>query len=168
MAIYTIILSLLALVVSAFALFFSLRSRASSVPKHGIRGDIEITNDCDGLAASIPTHVKVKANLYGAPGQYSGASATIGPLGVDPNNPIKRGTYNLSVGWDQALGAPTEWKLWITKADGTEICPPITCPVPVPPVPLDCKDQVAKPYVWRHTSSAMTKEVKVSCSCVQP
>ena len=165
MAILTIILSLLALIVSAFALFFSLRSRALSAQNPGIRGDIKITNDCDGLAASIPTHVKVMARLYDAQGNYIGASDTVGPLGVDPVNPIKRGTYNLNVRWSQALGPPTEWKLWITKTDGTEICPPISCPAPAPP---ECKDQVAKPYVWAYTGWAMTKEVKISCSCVQP
>lgn len=166
MQILTILLSFLALLISVFALFFSLRSRAPtpvlSAQNPGIRGDIKITNDCSGKAADIPTHVKIKGELHDDQGNSVGDVDVVGPLGVDPNNPIKRGTYFLDVALPANWGTTKKWKIWITRRDGTEICRPIDGCDPL----ANCKDQVSKPYEFDFTSWALTKEIKVSCSCV--
>ena len=166
MHIVSIILSLLALVSSVLALFFSLRSRGPtpilSAQRPGIRGDIKITNDCSGRAGDIPTHVKISGKLYDDSGNSVGDVDTVGPLGVDPNNPIKRGTYYLNVTLPPNWGTTTEWKVWITRTNGRDICGPInSCAVG-----SNCVDQVSKPYVVAFTSWALTKEIKVACSCV--
>lgn len=159
-----VLLSILALVIAVGALFFALSNRATA-QNSGIRGDIKIVNDCDGQVASIPANVKILGNLYDDQGQSIGDTDRVGPLGVDPGgNPIKRGTYNLDVSGGSAFGTWEKWKLSITRTNGRPICDRAFMPCPNP---TDrCEDQIPKPIEVTYTSTAMTSDINVTCSCV--
>lgn len=147
------------------ALFFSLQADdptpVLSAQNPGIRGDIKITNDCSGNAAHIPTNVKLSGKLYDDQGNFVGDNDTAA-LGTDPNNPVKRGTYFMDVSIHANWGTTKEWKISITDNNDREICREINrCAAGT-----SCKDQVSKPVVVTYTGWAMTKEIKVACSCV--
>lgn len=143
-----------------------------SATQPGIRGDIQIVNDCDGRVQSIASHVKVTGDLIESPPanpppnpilQSVGDTDSVGPLGVDPQgNPIKRGSYNLRVTWPTTARAPGKWVLNITKPDGTPICRSIPCAGPA-----RCVDAAPKPVEFAYTGWAMTKMLRVDCQCVQ-
>ena len=152
---------LLALAIAAAVIIFWLRARGTSSQNPGIRGNIIIKNDCDGLLASIPDNVDVNAKLHDDQGNFVGTNARIGPLGPDPRgNPIKRGTYNLAVNIPVSWGTSKKWEISITKTDGSDICRPISCPITTL-----CEDSIGKPHTWNYTGWAMTKDINVNCVC---
>src|SRR5205085_1943074 len=70
-----------------------------------LTGTIDINNDCDGKATSIPDSVIVKASVGDAKGNTAGGQVTITvtqPAGA--TNPRKTGTYTLTVNWIEGGG----------------------------------------------------------------
>ena len=96
-----------------------------------ITGTIKVTNDCDGKLASIPANVTFKAWVTNAAGTAKvGGSANVPLAPVPGGNPVKTGTYTLTVNWGPGLGAASDWTDFDISAGGNPVCKPIPCPAP--------------------------------------
>ena len=59
-----------------------------------------MTNDCDGQLASIPNRVTIETELSNQNGTIAvpgRATINLAPDPANPNNPIKIGTYTITV-----------------------------------------------------------------------
>jgi len=97
-----------------------------------LKGLVKITNDCDGTVGSIPPQVEVTATLTNGNTSVNGGPepVALAPDPNNPNNPVKTGTYSVTVNWDTTSGAaPTKWtNISVRRVGGGSICTPIPCP----------------------------------------
>ena len=110
MAALSLILSIVAVIVAVAAFLFArgglAAGRGPAAPPvavdYTISGAVKVTNDCDGQIASIPDRVTVETELQNQPANIAVPGRTTINLAPDPAagpNPIKIGTYSITVRW---------------------------------------------------------------------
>ena len=170
MLILSLVLSIIALVLSVVAIvllrggpFFA--PVPAPLPNYTISGTVKVTNDCDGLHASIPNQVTIEtelSNQNGSVGIPGRATVNLAPDPADPNNPIKIGTYTITVRWlPGATIAPAFWRApkVLERPWGLQVCSKIVCPSQGP-----CHDVVTAadvPFV----NPATAHNIEVVCAC---
>jgi hypothetical protein len=129
-----------------------------------ISGAVKVTNDCDGQIASIPDRVTVETELQNQPANIAVPGRTTINLAPDPAagpNPIKIGTYSITVRWlPGTTVAPARWLApkVVDAPNGTRICAVIRCPVDGP-----CRDLV--PVADVAFADPTTHDIVVVCAC---
>lgn len=167
MATLSLIISIVALTLALIALFRD-RIFAAPVPPpaptYTISGSVKVTNDCDGQINSIPAQVTVETELQDATGNIGIPGRVTINLAPDPAagpNPIKIGTYTISVLWLPGAGTPPARWLAPKVVDGpfgTQICGRIGCPAQGP-----CRDVVTAANV--PFANPTTHNIEVVCAC---
>lgn len=167
--ILSLILSIIALVISVVAIV-QLRlvpqlARNAPLPSYTITGNVKVTNDCDGQHASIPNQVTIETQLSVQNGSIAIPGRTtinLAPDPADPNNPIKIGTYSITVLWvPGASQLPAFWLApkVVNAPWGNQICGRITCPSQGP-----CSDVVPSNNV-AFVNPTTNHNIEVVCAC---
>ena len=132
-----------------------------------ITGNVKVTNDCDGLLASIRNQVTIETDLMNSSGSIAvpgRATVNINPDPADPNNPVKIGVYSIQVRWPAAAGNATQWK-WpvvLSLPNGPDVCVPITCAQGTGP----CKNVATGANITPANPPAATNhDVETVCAC---
>jgi hypothetical protein len=96
-----------------------------------ITGNIKVTNDCDGQLATILDNVWIETELMNSDGTVGIPGRTLVhlvPDPTDPNNPVKIGTYSITLQWTSthkdAGGPAVKWQYPEVndQQNGTDIC----------------------------------------------
>lgn len=170
MATLSLVLSLVALVL-ALAAILAVRSRVLAAPPpplvpHTISGDVKVTNDCDGQIGSIPAQVTIETELQNNAGNIAVPGRVTVNLVPDPAagpNPIKIGTYSITVNWPAGAGNPARWTRPVVRDRpfGTPICRLVSCPGG-----QSCRDSVQAGNIAFATPTA--HDIEVVCACSAP
>ncbi|SDB30631.1 hypothetical protein [Bauldia litoralis] len=132
-----------------------------------ITGTIRVTNDCDGLQASIPGRVTIKTELSNAAGTIAVPGSTTVNLAPDPASPaapVKIGTYTITVRW--LGGVPAHWTRPDVEdpATGNPVCNGIPGCVP----PQVCRDRATATRTVPFVNPNTTHDIPVGCACGNP
>jgi len=135
-----------------------------AVANYTITGNVSITNDCDGMVNSIPARVMVKTELSNQAGTITvpgNAVINVVQDPANPGNPIKIGTYTITVRWLDANNDPTHWvSPAVFDAFGAmPVCGPISCPAG-----SACTDMVPAANV-PFNNPTTNHDIRVVCAC---
>jgi len=170
MLILSLILSIIALIIAVVAIVLlrllpQLAKKQPPVPNYTITGNVKVTNDCDGQLVSIPNQVTIETELSLHNGSIVIPARTTINLVQDPanpNNPIKIGTYTITVQWlPGAIQLPAFWRApkIVGRPWGSEICRLISCPSQGP-----CHDVVTSTNV-AFVAPSTNHNIEVVCAC---
>lgn len=154
------------IVIAAVALMAACNGNPPAVPPgpFTLVGTVTINNDCDGQVASIPNNITVKADLQNANANVAvPGSANIALAPVPGGNPIKTGTYTITVQWPGGpAGAAVNWGNFTeTLVGGGDICGSIPCTAKT------CKNLATRVRTTPVTAPNTTNDVRISCTCAQ-
>jgi hypothetical protein len=174
MIVFNLLLSILALLISvAVAAFLFARGEIfaapppTALPTFRIKGKVKITNDCDGQMNSIPAQVTVETELQDAAGGISIMGRDTINVVPDPAvapNPVKIGTYDITVVWPGGLHSPprnaVHWTSPIVRERprGLPVCNAIACPAQGP-----CRDRVTQVNI--PVAPIAMHDIEVVCAC---
>jgi|GEM_PF-2065402 len=182
MASLAFLVALAALVLSIVAIRIAKQAgggapmRAPPNQNFTLTGEVRVTNDCDGQQASIPAQVIVGTSLETANGNNSvGGTDTVNlaPDPARPNDPVKIGTYSITVPWPPGVGQAHHWvrptvEVKVPDPDNPDqtIREPVCKVINSCAAPKACKDTATATRTVPVAGATTNHDIRVVCSCL--